>query len=155
MYNPVATDGQLCLQSAPAGTCPTSCTPRTRSCCSKNATRGGGGGDALHPQRAEFDRRRAGAVPAVRPVDLPHDAPQVEPKRDPMLWRVEHYLTRPAYEACKMMISVTHDSIDLAERVGGGGVRGIIYLSKKCSMTRIAGPLMRHEIPGGRRGSGV
>ncbi|KPJ14705.1 Neurobeachin [Papilio machaon] len=81
MYNPVATDGQLCLQSAPKGNVSYFVhTPHALMLQEVKAV-------VTHSIHSALNS--IGGVQVLFPLfaqlDLPHDAPPNEPKRDPML----------------------------------------------------------------------
>ncbi|KAL4710138.1 hypothetical protein ACJJTC_006435 [Scirpophaga incertulas] len=81
MYNPVATDGQLCLQSAPKGNVSYFVhTPHALMLQEVKAV-------VTHSIHSALNS--IGGVQVLFPLfsqlDLPHDAPSSEPKRDPML----------------------------------------------------------------------
>ncbi|XP_013171416.1 PREDICTED: neurobeachin-like [Papilio xuthus] len=81
MYNPVATDGQLCLQSAPKGNVSYFVhTPHALMLQEVKAV-------VTHSIHSALNS--IGGVQVLFPLfaqlDLPHDAPANEPKRDPML----------------------------------------------------------------------
>ncbi|CAH0397224.1 unnamed protein product [Chilo suppressalis] len=81
MYNPVATDGQLCLQSAPKGNVSYFVhTPHALMLQEVKAV-------VTHSIHSALNS--IGGVQVLFPLfaqlDLPHDAPTSEPKRDPML----------------------------------------------------------------------
>ncbi|XP_026328148.1 neurobeachin isoform X4 [Hyposmocoma kahamanoa] len=81
MYNPVATDGQLCLQSAPKGNVSYFVhTPHALMLQEVKAV-------VTHSIHSALNS--IGGVQVLFPLfaqlDLPHDAPATDPKRDPML----------------------------------------------------------------------
>nr|XP_049697537.1 neurobeachin isoform X5 [Helicoverpa armigera] len=81
MYNPVATDGQLCLQSAPKGNVSYFVhTPHALMLQEVKAV-------VTHSIHSALNS--IGGVQVLFPLfaqlDLPHDAPAADPKRDPML----------------------------------------------------------------------
>ncbi|CAK1589359.1 unnamed protein product [Parnassius mnemosyne] len=81
MYNPVATDGQLCLQSAPKGNVSYFVhTPHALMLQEVKAV-------VTHSIHSALNS--IGGVQVLFPLfaqlDLPHDAPSSDPKRDPML----------------------------------------------------------------------
>lgn len=81
MYNPVATDGQLCLQSAPKGNVSYFVhTPHALMLQEVKAV-------VTHSIHSALNS--IGGVQVLFPLfaqlDLPHDAPTTDPKRDPML----------------------------------------------------------------------
>ncbi|CAH0719324.1 unnamed protein product, partial [Brenthis ino] len=81
MYNPVATDGQLCLQSAPKGN--VSYFVHTPHALMLQEVK------AVITHSIHSALNSIGGVQVLFPLfaqlDLPHDAPATDPKRDPML----------------------------------------------------------------------